>query len=260
MIINCHTPFPACRSDSQESYALLHRFSYAALIGLDISKNMGAAGVSGQSSVHVMGLSVSVTDEHLVLTTACGRMLLLNVPAAMAAMNEAADRPANAATTATAAAAVLDASASQAGQVALQVTEGRTEAPCGTDDAAPDAAVSGPPRNCLVLLFSVLPAKPCNAEHRWPSTAVAGGCMSVASRSRDNQSELLLVLCAGGQPLRLASGLCRVCSCSNCRPGCSTASAFAACCQRRPVSWWQLQLAKSIREIRTWHLKMPGPV
>jgi hypothetical protein len=26
------------------------------------------------------------------------------------------------------------------------------------------------------------------------------------------------------------------------------------------VSWWQLQLAKSIREIRTWHLKMPGPV
>jgi len=143
-------PCHVCRIDSQESYALSRSFSYAALIGLDISKDLCAAGVSGPSSVHVMGLSVSVTDEHLVLTTACGRMLLLNVPAAMAAMNEAADRPANAATTATAAtaAAVLDASASQAGQVALQVTEGCAEAPCGTDGAALDAAVSGPPRSC----------------------------------------------------------------------------------------------------------------
>eukprot|EP00775_Hariotina_reticulata_P011301 gene11301-11451_t len=125
--------------DSQESYTLSRRFSYAALNGLDINKHLCAASGSGPSTVRVTGLSVSVTDEHLVLTTGCGKMLLLNIPAAMAAMDETADRPANAP-----AAAVLDGSMRQAGQVALQLAEGCTADPCAADGTALDAADLNP--------------------------------------------------------------------------------------------------------------------
>lgn len=71
-------------------------FSFASAVGCgSLEPSVGSSILSSGSGLaadaRVLGLSVSVTDDHLALTTAARQLLLLDVTAAAAAMDEAAE-------------------------------------------------------------------------------------------------------------------------------------------------------------------------
>jgi hypothetical protein len=92
----------------------LNPTSSTAVTFSNVSAHSGDSSSCLVADARVLGLSVSVTDDHIALTTAAGKLLLLDVTAAAAAMDEAAE----AAATATAATAVQAAGTSDAGAAA----------------------------------------------------------------------------------------------------------------------------------------------
>ncbi|KAF6260716.1 hypothetical protein COO60DRAFT_1637364 [Scenedesmus sp. NREL 46B-D3] len=83
------------------------------------------------ADARVMGLTVSVTDDHIALTTAAGKLLLLDITAAVAAMDEAAE-------TAATAAAVAAGSSDAGAAAALEARESMGEAELDIDPADPN--------------------------------------------------------------------------------------------------------------------------
>jgi hypothetical protein len=123
-------------------------FSYAAAVGCSsqlkfnptsstavtfssVSANHGASSSCVLADARVLGLSVSVTDDHIALTTAAGKLLLLDVTAAAAALDEAAE----AAATATAATAVQAAGDSAGAAARLDAAESSVGAESEIDPA-----------------------------------------------------------------------------------------------------------------------------
>lgn len=94
----------ACRNGAVETYTLSRRLTFASLM----AKPCGtiAPSVSGSGSSHsglassssgpaaslrILGLSVSVTDDHLAVATANGKLLLLGLTAALQAQQDIDD-------------------------------------------------------------------------------------------------------------------------------------------------------------------------
>eukprot|EP00878_Enallax_costatus_P010135 GHUV01010580.1.p1 GENE.GHUV01010580.1~~GHUV01010580.1.p1 ORF type:complete len:1050 (+),score=361.27 GHUV01010580.1:412-3561(+) len=98
------------RTAGVETYTLSRRLSFALSNGrvpaqqtLLLSSSGGsdgsaaAGGAALTADAQVLGMSVSVTDDHLALTTASGKLLLLDLTAALEALQEADDAAAAAA-------------------------------------------------------------------------------------------------------------------------------------------------------------------
>uniref|UniRef100_A0A383W626 Uncharacterized protein n=1 Tax=Tetradesmus obliquus TaxID=3088 RepID=A0A383W626_TETOB len=115
------------RASGPDVFGMTRCFSFAAAVGCSSQLKLNPAsstvvafsntssGIENSSTAlaadaRVLGLSVSVTDDHVALTTAAGKLLLLDVTAAAAAEDEAAA----AAATATAASAVAGGSDAEA--------------------------------------------------------------------------------------------------------------------------------------------------
>jgi hypothetical protein len=112
----------SCRSGSSDAFCIQHKFIFAgplnslsdgflaassspgpSLAAADIDTDSSSVGISDDASpfsyldpaLRLCGLAVSPTDEHLAISTAVGRLLLLNVAAAVEAREEAAEASSN---------------------------------------------------------------------------------------------------------------------------------------------------------------------
>lgn len=123
-----------------ESYILSRRLSFALssakmpnqqFLSLSSSGGTDSGNAAGSAALaagaKVLGMSVSVTDDHLALTTAAGKLLLLDITAALEALQDADDAAA-------AVAGSVSVSGDPVGQLA-STTEGVT-AEAGSSTAA----------------------------------------------------------------------------------------------------------------------------
>lgn len=117
---HCHDVLclTCCRSGNTDAFCIQHKFMFAgpvasladaaltassspgpSLAGAEMDADSSSLGIMDDTSpfnhldpaVRVCGLAVSPTDEHLAISTAAGRLLLLNTAAAVEAREEATD-------------------------------------------------------------------------------------------------------------------------------------------------------------------------
>lgn len=101
-----------CRSGNSDAFCVQHKFTFAGpvnsladgpLAAADIDRAGSSLGIMDNISpfsyldpaLRLCGLAVSPTDEHLAISTAAGRLLLLSVAAAVEAREEAAETSRN---------------------------------------------------------------------------------------------------------------------------------------------------------------------